>query len=171
MVPPGRYVAVCRCVAFVGDLQDDRYGKAKPKIVIGFYLPSLAGQNRDSLWRSYNMSFDDRAGLPKLIRDWRGRDFTGDDLLRFELADLAGKPAVVTVAMPPGAKLTNLVGIEPWVPSAGEQPPKLPDSPFVWTIETLYETGIPENAPAYVMRMLEKSAQYREWKRQQGGQP
>jgi len=72
-----------------------------------------------SISKNYTLSLAEKATLRKDLQAWRGRDFTPDELRGFELKNILGAWAMISVAKSlgnNGKEYTNIANINP-VPS------------------------------------------------------
>ena len=100
-VPAGSYRAVCVWVIDLGT-QDTVYQgvrKAKHQVLLTFELADeLMEDGRPFvLSRTFTASLHENAGLRAFLDGWRGRKFTEQELEGFDLKNILGKPALVSV--------------------------------------------------------------------------
>jgi len=97
LAPEGTHVARCYMVVDMG-LQETGYGP-KHKIKIGFELPNEAMDDGRpfSVSQTYTASLSEKANLRGDLESWRGRAFTEQELQGFDVFNVLGAPAMVSV--------------------------------------------------------------------------
>ena len=107
-VPQGTHLAVCNLVADMG-LQESSYKgerKVQPKTYIRFETPNERVEyERDGkkhegpmqIGATYTSSLGEKANLRHILESWRGRAFTQEELARFDIFAILGKPCLITV--------------------------------------------------------------------------
>jgi len=113
-VPEGPHPAICDMFVDMG-LQETtgKYaGKVQHKIYLRWQIPSLRlSYEKDGVQHegpmtiggSYTLSLHEKAGLRKLLQSWRGRAFTPDELKKFDVTTIVGKPCLLSVSHAPKA--------------------------------------------------------------------
>lgn len=103
--PTGTHVARCVKVIDIGTQKGEYQGKAtsKRQCIIGWELPTelmsegeLAGKPF-TVSRFYTASLGEKANLRKDLANWRGRDFTEQELQGFEAKNILDKPCLVSI--------------------------------------------------------------------------
>lgn len=95
-VEEGTYVAVCCNLIDIGDHYSEQYDKTQHKCLINFELfdaGTVTVDDREvnrTLSNRYTMSFSNKSTLRKDLRAWRGREFTDEELKRFDLKNILG---------------------------------------------------------------------------------
>jgi len=89
-------------------------GEAKPLIVSKFYTNSLS----------------EKANLRKDLESWRAQPFTNEELGKFDLANILGKPAMVSIVINEKGK-AKVVGISK-LPKGLECPPQVNPASQFW---------------------------------------
>lgn len=124
-VPQGTHLAICNMVI---DLGKQRVGfngeeKVQHKVFIRWELPNermewtdREGNKRNgpmSIGRSYTLSLHEKAALRGDLEAWRGRAFTKDELVGFDVSKLLGVPCMVVVTHKDanGKTYANVTGI------------------------------------------------------------
>lgn len=111
-VPAGTHRAVCTMVVDMGVQPSARFAP-KPKVYIRFELPDERTEWTDKdgnkhegpmvIGKQYTASLSEKANLRKDLEAWRGRFFTADELKNFDLRNILGAPAMISVAHQQGA--------------------------------------------------------------------
>jgi hypothetical protein len=103
---PGTYLARCVRIIDLGTQSGEYQGKptSKRQVVIGWELPTeliptgeYAGQPF-LVTKFYTASLNEKATLRHDLVNWRTRDFTEEELDGFDLANILGKPCLVTLS-------------------------------------------------------------------------
>jgi hypothetical protein len=135
-VPPGMHLARCYRIIDLGTQPSDRWGN-KPKLMMqwevhseddaGNLLVTSKGEPM-TISKNYTVSLSENATLRKDLATWRGRDFTSDELKGFELGNVLGHWAMISVGNAMGnngKEYTNITTINPVPPNIKKQ--GLPD--------------------------------------------
>lgn len=112
-VPPGMHLARCYRVIDLGTQRSEYKGEIKhlPKIMIQFEVHGEDDQGNPlvtskgepmSISKNYTASLSDKATLRVDLKNWRGRDFTPEELKGFELKNILGAWAMISVTKGPG---------------------------------------------------------------------
>jgi hypothetical protein len=103
----GAYAAVCDMVVDLG-VQPSPGGQFAPKrtLMLRFQIPSERveitkdGETKSLpavISRTLGLSLNEKATLRQLLQSWRGRAFTPEELKKFDLVNVLGKPAFINV--------------------------------------------------------------------------
>lgn len=127
-VPPGMHLARCYRIVDLGT-QTDPYG-AKPKIMLQFEVHSededgnpLVTTKGEPMTISKNFNAyirSELSGLRKQLVSWRGREFTADELKKFDLRNVLNQWAMLSIVKEKkddGREYTNIVTINPVPPN------------------------------------------------------
>jgi hypothetical protein len=106
-IEAGAYAAVCDMIVDLG-VQPSPGGQYAPKrtVLLRFQIPEVRveftkdGETRSLpavISRTVGLSLNEKSTLYGLLTSWRGRAFTQDELKKFDLGKVAGKPAFVNV--------------------------------------------------------------------------
>lgn len=166
-VPTGMHLACCYRIIDLGTHTSEWEGRAKinRKIVIQWEIHSEDDQgnptvtaNGDPLsqHQTYTLSLGEKATLRQHLASWRGRDFTKEELRGFELKNLLGVWAMITIASrigKNGKEYRNVVSVSP-VPASL----KKAGLPPIFNRLEMFNTERPD------MEMFESLREY--WKQQ-----
>jgi len=104
---PGMYAAVCYGMVDLGTVHSERFNTDHRKMLLMWEIPSerlewtdKEGNEQEGprvMSKRYTASLNEKAHLRKDLRSWRGRDFTPDDLVAFQMPTLIGKPCQLNV--------------------------------------------------------------------------
>ena len=118
LVPPGTHYAVCASVYNLGQ-QTTKYGSSF-KHYIGFQVPSIRVEwEKEGVQHSgpafigarYTSSLSPKAILRQHLEAWRGRAFTEAELQGFDLFNLLGVSAMISVTHTEDGKYANISAI------------------------------------------------------------
>jgi len=126
-VPPGMHLARCYRVVDLGTQKSEYMGEIKhlPKVMVQFEVhgedesgqPLVTAKGEPlSISKNYTASLSEKATLRVDLKNWRGRDFTPEELKGFELKNILGVWAMITVTKSPGRdgkEYTNIGAVMP----------------------------------------------------------
>jgi hypothetical protein len=106
-IEAGAYAAVCDMIVDLG-VQPSPGGQYAPKrtVLLRFQIPEVRVEfTKDNetrslpavISRTVGLSLNEKSTLYGLLTSWRGRAFTQDELKKFDLGKVAGKPAFINV--------------------------------------------------------------------------
>ena len=132
-IPPGSYIARCYLLVDMGEqLSDGKYGQSvQHKIRLGWEVfgeddtgapltVDMNGSQRQmTIGKTYTLSLNEKAGLRKDLMSWRGRDFTAEELVGFDITNILNVYCMlnITTSEKDGKMYTNISAITP-LPSA-----------------------------------------------------
>lgn len=101
--PAGSYLARCVRLIDMGTQQTEFQGETKSarKVLLAFEVLDDEARRDDGephvLNKRYTLSLHEKSALRKDLASWRGRDFTPEELKGFDLRNILGKDAFVSV--------------------------------------------------------------------------
>ena len=124
-VPQGMHLARCYRVIDLGTQDSTYLGTVKklPKVMLQFEVhgedeagkPIVTGKNEPmSISKNFTLSLAEMATLRKDLQTWRGREFTPEELRGFELKNVLGAWAMISVIKAMGnngKEYTNIAAI------------------------------------------------------------
>ena len=125
LVPPGTHYAVCTRVLNLGE-QTTKFGST-PKHFIGFDVPAIRVEwEKDGVKHTgpafigtrYTSSLSPKAILRQHLEAWRGRAFSEEELAGFDLFNLLGVSAMLSVTHTEDGKYANIAAIMGMPPGA-----------------------------------------------------
>jgi hypothetical protein len=158
-VPQGMHLARCYRVVDLGTQKSEYLGTVKhlPKVMLQFEVhgedengkPIVTAKNEPmTISKNFTLSLAEKATLRKDLQTWRGREFTPEELRGFELKNVLGAWAMISVIKAAGAngkEYTNIAGImsvPPAIKKAGL--PEGFNTPAIFSIDepdmTMFET-------------------------------
>jgi len=98
-VPEGSYVARCYALIDLGMQYSKFYDVTLPKIMIGWELSDkLTEEGKPFIhFQRYTASLNTRSSLRALLEEWRGQNFTLEELAGFELKKILGVSCYLTI--------------------------------------------------------------------------
>jgi hypothetical protein len=171
-IEAGTYPARCCAVVDLGIQHVEYMGQKKDqeKILLMFELPTerieVDGEEKPR-WLScrYTVSLNEKATLRKALDAWRGRPFTPEELLGFNLASVVNAPCMLTVINKEGANgntYANISGISK--PMKGMAVPELEGEPLVFDMESDDAEEVFDKLPERVQKVIEESVTWKERK-------
>lgn len=143
LVPAGNHAAVLVAIVELGTHYEEFQGKGKDTEKV-YLVWELTDEEKDGgghyfIGREYTMSFNEKAGLRKMVEAWRGSGFANDE--EFDLTKLLGQGCQLNVAHKPSGdkKYANVAGASK--PMKGVKIPPATVKPFI------YEINSGEDAP------------------------
>lgn len=125
-VPTGMHLARCYRIIDLGTQESTYMGAVKHlhKVMLQFEVHSEDAQGNPtvtskgdpmSLSKNYTVTLADKSTLRKDLQTWRGKDFTADELRGFELKNVLGQWAMISVVETEnnGQTYTNIANINP----------------------------------------------------------
>ena len=125
-VPPGMHLARCYRIVDLGTQKTEYMGNVKNlhKVMFQFEVHSEDAQGEPLLTskgdpmtvsKNYTVSLAEKSNLRKDLQSWRGKDFSSDELKGFELKNVLGQWAMLSVveAHRDGNTYTNIANINP----------------------------------------------------------
>jgi hypothetical protein len=126
-VPPGMHLARCYRIVDLGTQKSEYQGQIKylQKVMIQFEVHGEDDRGKAlltnkgepmSISKNYTLSLAEKATLRKDLQAWRGRDFTPEELRGFELKNILGAWAMISVAKSVGnngKEYTNIMSVNP----------------------------------------------------------
>lgn len=105
--PVGTHIARCIKVIDLGTQRGEYQGKAtsKRQLILGWELPNELISEGDyagkpfTVSRFYTASLSEKANLRADLANWRGRDFTKDELSGFDPKNILGKPCMLSLTL------------------------------------------------------------------------
>lgn len=124
-VPPGTYLARCYRIVDLGTQKSEYLGTVKElhKVMLQFEVHGEDDQGKPlvtskaepmTISKNFTLSLAEKATLRKDLVSWRGRDFTKDELDGFELKNVLGAWAMISVTKTlgnNGKEYTNIASI------------------------------------------------------------
>ncbi|MBQ1577046.1 MAG: hypothetical protein IIZ83_08810 [Oscillospiraceae bacterium] len=99
LLPEDVYPAVCCMLVDLGEQYSEKFGNTAHKVLISWELPGEKLDNGETrrLSNTYTASLNSKGNLRKDLISWRGRDFTVEELKKFDLRNIVGAPCMLSV--------------------------------------------------------------------------
>lgn len=103
--PIGAHIAICVSLVDIGTQRKEYQGRVshRREVRIGFELPNEIMQTSEHagepfiITQFYTMSLSEKAKLRDHLKNWRGRDFSEQELAGFDLRNILGKPCMLSI--------------------------------------------------------------------------
>ena len=105
-VPAGNFVARCYQMIHIGTVVENYMGENKEmdKVRIVFELPTELkvfkeeeGPKPLSISKEFTNSLSEKANLRKFLEGWRGKGFLAEELKKFDITKVLGKPCMLSI--------------------------------------------------------------------------
>lgn len=103
-IEEGTYPAVCVGLYDIGYQYSEKYDKSQRKVIIAWEImdddigDETEGETKHrTISATYTFSFDPKATLRKVLKRWRGREFTEEELDGFDLKNVLGVSCQVQI--------------------------------------------------------------------------
>ena len=101
-IEEGAYAALCCGLIDCGDEYGEKFDKVSRKCLLMWELDGVIyededGQHNRTISKTYTLSLNDKSSLRKDLRAWRGREFTDEELKRFDLKNILGAPCQLQI--------------------------------------------------------------------------
>lgn len=102
IIPEGTYSAICYGVIDEGEQYNKKYDKWTGKVRIMWEIPELKinidGEELPrAISKEYTASLSEKSNLRRDLVSWRGKQFTQDELLGFDLENILGAPCLLQI--------------------------------------------------------------------------
>jgi len=125
-VPTGMHLARCYRIIDLGTQESTYMGAVKKlhKVMLSFEVHSEDAQGKPTqtssgepmtVSKNFTVTLQDKSTLRKDLQTWRGKDFTNEELNGFELKNVLGQWAMISVVETEnnGQTYTNIANINP----------------------------------------------------------
>lgn len=165
-VEAGTYPARCVGVIDLGIQHNAFNNKDQEKVMLMFELPTeritVDGEDKPR-WLSarYTASLNEKATLRKTLDAWRGKPFTPDDLLGFDLTSVINAPCMLTVTNTEknGNTYANISGVSKIM--KGMEVPALENEPIIFDMEAENAEEVKSKLPEWVQKIIEESVSWK----------
>lgn len=163
--PVGTHAARCHKLIDIGTTEQEFNGEVKKRhqIIIGWELPTelmtsgeFAGQPF-TVSGFYTLSLHEKANLRNILKNWRGRDFTDEELKGFDLKSILGAPCMLSVTS--NDKGRAEVGGVMALPK-GMQVPEAMNPPTYFSLDT-FDQAVFDSFSEKMQALIAKSDEYK----------
>jgi hypothetical protein len=112
-IPAGTYLGRCYSMVHLGTHDDEFQGRAKKtnKVRITWELPTEMkvfnpekGEQPLVISKEFTLSMADKANLRAFLTSWRGKPFTSEEAMSFDITKLLGVPCQLSIIHEPSKK-------------------------------------------------------------------
>ncbi len=159
--PAGNHVARCIALIDLGTQHGEYQGKpnTRNQVLIRWELSNelMTDGNPFSVSRFYTNSLSEKANLRKDLESWRGRAFTADELTRFDLQSILGKPCMLNVVQnDKGRAVVSSIATIP----KGMSAPDCINAPFAFWIDE-WDEAVFEAIPEGLKKIIAASDEFK----------
>lgn len=162
--PVGTTVARCVKIIDIGTQKGEYQGKAtsKRQCIVGWELPNDLMTEGDhagkpfTVSKFYTASLGEKANLRKDLQNWRGREFTDEELRGFDSKNIIGKACMLSLTQNDKGKVrvTGVIAL----PKGMEVPPQVNASLYFSLDE--YDAKVFESLSDGFKKMIQASPEY-----------
>jgi hypothetical protein len=162
--PVGTAIARCYRIIDLGTQEGEFQGKKtwKRQVVFTWELPTELMTEGDhagqpfSTSKFYTASLNEKANLRKDLTNWRGKEFSPEELSGFDPKNVLGKACMLSITMSDKgkARITGVSGL----PKGIQVPPQV--NPSVYFTLDDFHRGDYESLPKFYKELIAKSPEY-----------
>lgn len=164
--PAGTHRAICYRLIDLGTQQSEFQGKVKRqhKIVVSWELPDEMMEGDEpkpfSIHQRYTFSLHEKAKLRADLESWRGKAFSEEELVGFDLENLLGKPCLVSIVHEPndGKVYANVKSVSK-LPKTMQAPSAPANVPTMFSLSSP-DWGVFEKLSDSMKDTIKKSPEY-----------
>lgn len=168
-IPAGMHHAILYSVVDLGTQYSKFYDKSSYKVAFTWEFPMVRGEfekdgeKKDlprALSKTYTYSMHEKASLYKHLKSWWGRELTGEEVVGFDLGDLAGHNATLQImhTSKDDRIYANIESVLPLMPNMSEL---APENALVVYDRHKHGTNIPDGVPKWLREKIEDSPEYK----------
>lgn len=162
--PAGNHLARCVEIIDLGTQHGEYQGEpnVRQQILVRWELPleTIDTDNGPApmlVSRFYTNSLSEKANLRKDLESWRGREFTQEELRKFDLMGILGKPCMVSLIHKEGKARVASVGAVP----KGMTPPPAHNTPKAFWLDE-YDDAAFLALPEGFQKIIRQSDEWKE---------
>jgi hypothetical protein len=132
---PGTYAAICYKIIDIGTQEGEYQGQKnnRRQLIIGWELNENMSDGRPFVMsKFYTASLSEKSNTRKDLAGWRGRDFTPEELLGFDIKNIMGKPCMLSLIATDKGKIK--VGSVSKMPK-GMAAPEMHNKPIFFSLD------------------------------------
>lgn len=166
VIEAGSYPAVCYGIVDLGMQYSEIYQKSSPKVIVMWEIPSekieVNGQKVSrTITQTYTNSLNEKAILRKDLAAWRGRDFTPEELNKFNLASIVGTHCLLNIIhRENGGRTYANVGAIMKMPKGMDKPAATLDQ-IIFDLDES-DLSMLDNIPEWITKRIKESETYKE---------
>jgi hypothetical protein len=166
----GVYVAVCYCVVDLGTQHNVKYDQWQHKVMLGYEIPDERieiekdGQMKDLprvISRQFTLSLSDKGYLKPYLESWRGKKFTFEEQVSFDISKLLKANCQLNVIHNEyeGKTYANITTAMPLIKGIERRDP---ENPLIYYSMEDHGLNIPEEVYDWQKKIIMKSKEYNE---------
>ena len=170
-VPAGNFPARCYKIIHLGTIPDTYMGEQKltNKIRVEWELPTEMkvfdpdkGEQPLSISKEYTLSMNEKANLCKDLESWRGKRFTDDEAVTFDIASILGQACMINVAHKTSGSTGNVYSYVATVSPMpkGMECPLAVNPTFIWDYDENFDLNVLDNLHEFFSDKIKSSAEY-----------
>ena len=170
-VPAGMYPARCYKIIHYGTIPSVYMGEQKMTntIRVDFELPTelkvfdeAKGEQPLSISKEYTLSMNEKANLCRDLESWRGKKFTDEEAVTFDISSILGKECMINiahkVAQGSGNTYAYIASIGP-MPKGQVCPPQI-NPLFIWDYDENFDDSVLANMHDFFQTKIKSSQEY-----------
>lgn len=167
-IEEGTYIALCYGLIDLGEVYSENFDKCSHKCMILWELDGETIKLDDglevnrSVSKTYTLSLNEKSSLRKDLRAWRGREFTEEELKRFELKNILNAPCQIQIVHKKTGEKTyaNIAGI--MALPKGMKKPEGTNTTLYWDFEEdSIDDGMWSIMPEFITNRIKESETYK----------
>lgn len=162
LAPEGTHIARCYQIIDLGTQWSDFYKKASHKIRVYWELPTEAMKDGRpfAISKRYTLSWSEKSILRKDIQAWRGKEFVGDEAMRFDITRIVGQCCMVNVVHNDqgGSTYANVAAIVA-LPKGATCPPAV-NTPMIFDLNK-FDRAMFDSLPENLRKTISESHEYK----------
>lgn len=168
--PAGMFPAICYRIIDIGTQLEEYQGetKLKRKIIVYWELHDAEATMSDgrpmSISKKYTYSMHEKATLRHDLESWRGRKFSDDEIVKFDIENLLGLPCYLSIIEDKSKKTGNLYSKVSSVnkpPKNFEAPDRVNECIFLGLTPADFDKAVFDGLGERVKLMIESSREYK----------
>ena len=169
IVPSGTHIARCYSMIHIGTVEWEYNGETKytNKVRLTFELPhemrDFSGEDKPMvISKEYTLSLHEKSNLRRDLEGWRGKSFTNQELLSFDITDVLGSSCNISIIHKTSksgnefAQIGSISGM-----SKGTQCPEQFNESFVFNYEDNFDSEWIEQQPEWVQDQIKNTDEYK----------
>ena len=164
--PIGTHIARCIKLIDIGTQKGDYQGKVtfKRQVIVGWELPTTLMQDGDYAGKPfivskfYTASLGEKANLRKDLINWRGRDFTPEELAGFDPKKILGAPCMISLTLN-DKKKSRVSGVIS-MPKGMDIPTAINELVYFSLEENDFDRNVYESLSEGIKKMISISPEY-----------
>ena len=175
--PIGAHLARCIKLIDIGTQKGEYQGRAtfKRQVIIGWELPQTLMSEGEhagkpfTVSKFYTASLSEKANLRADLKNWRGRDFTDQELAGFEARNILGKPCMLSLTTNEKGKV-RVTGVMA-LPKGSQVPDQVNKSVYLSLEPAEFDIHVFESLSDGYKKMITVSPEYQQLMKPQEVRP